>query len=91
MIRFIAVLVLIFLSSCGAQNVPVVAKFPDAPDHLLQIPPELDPLPSGKTIQMSDLLDNANANYSKYRDVVRHLREWQQWYVDQKAIWNNIN
>jgi hypothetical protein len=80
----------LLVTACGGTTVPVTPKWPDAPAHLLQPPPELQPLPTGKKVEMSDLLENANRNYSKYRDLARHIQQWQEWYNQQKTIWETV-
>ena len=77
------------LSACAETVVPVTAKWPDAPPTAMMEPPPLVPITKSNP-QLSDMIQNANKNYSNYRIVADQVREWQKWYHDQKAIWESV-
>jgi hypothetical protein len=64
-------------------------KFPEAPQVLLEPAPSLKTLPDDKKT-LTDLLENANDNYGIYYDVVERYKSWQEWYKQQKDIFESI-
>lgn len=51
--------------------------------------PELKTLPDDKKT-LTDLLENANENYGYYYDVVERYKSWQDWYKQQKQIFESV-
>jgi hypothetical protein len=43
-----------------------------------------------KEIQLSDIIENTNANAGSYYELKEKLSAWQLWYVEQKKIFENI-
>lgn len=69
----------------GCQTiVPVKQKFPEAPAQLMEPPQPLQPLPTGRKVQLSDIIGNASKNYGQYYELEEKYNAWQQWYIDQK-------
>lgn len=69
------------LSGC---ILPVVQKFPTAPTTL-QVPPvELKEVPAGSS--SSVVFETVIDNYGTYYEIANRLKGWQQWYVEQKKI-----
>jgi hypothetical protein len=87
--NLLILLCLLGVSACSETVVPVTAKWPDAPPTAMMEPPHLVPITKPNP-QLSDLIQNANKNYSSYRTVADQVREWQKWYHDQKAIWETV-
>lgn len=83
-----AIIFILLLSGCSTA-VPVTVKFPDVPPILLEQPPMLTPLETGKR-DLSDLLDNVNDNYGTYYEMREKLNSWQYWYKTQKEIFDKI-
>lgn len=51
--------------------------------------PDLKQLgPDKKTL--ADLLENANENYGLYYDLSDRYKAWQQWYKEQKKIFESV-
>jgi hypothetical protein len=71
-------------------TVPVTVKFPDVPDTLMTPPPTLKPLADNKR-DLSDLLENVNKNYGTYYMEREKLIAWQDWYVKQKQINDDLH
>ena len=82
----IVALALVVLSGCATKIAPVTLKWPDAPAELLVPAEELTPLTVDQT-QLSDLLDNANTNFSKYYILKDRYDAWQSWYNSHKQIY----
>lgn len=80
------ILVLILLTGCSTA-VPVAQKFPDVPSILMEPAPMLTPMDPSKR-NLSDLLENANDNYGTYYTTREKLSAWQNWYNQQKKIFN---
>jgi hypothetical protein len=70
----------------GCVTVPVEQNFPKASDTLMTPPPTLIEIPAGSSA--SAVFDTVIENYGTYNEVATQLRGWQQWYVDQKKIFN---
>ena len=60
-------LISLLLTGC-ATSVPVKMSFPQAPEPLLESAKDLTPLDPNKK-KLSDLLDNANTNYTEYHEL----------------------
>ena len=84
--RLIIVLMLVSLVGCATKIAPVNLKWPDAPAELLAPAEELTPLTVDQT-QLSDLLNNANINFSKYYILKDRYDAWQSWYNSHKQIY----
>lgn len=70
----------------GCTTVPVTQNFPRASDTLLTPPPELQEVPLGASA--SAVFDIVIENYGTYHEVANQLRGWQQWYQEQKKIFD---
>jgi hypothetical protein len=70
----------------GCQTVPVTQNFPKASDTLMTPPPALKEVPAGATA--STVFEIVIENYGTYNEVANQLGGWQQWYVDQKKIFD---
>lgn len=72
----------------GCQTVPVTQNFPRATDTLMTPPPELKEIPTGSTA--STIFETVIENYGTYNEVATQLRGWQQWYQEQKKIFDGV-
>ena len=84
--RLIIVLMLVSLVGCATKIAQVNLKWPDAPGELLVPAEDLTPLTVDQT-RLSDLLDNANTNFSKYYILKDRYDAWQSWYNSHKQIY----
>ena len=84
--RLIIALMLVSLVGCATKIAPVNLKWPDAPAELLAPAEELTPLTADQT-RLSDLIDNANTNFSKYYILKDRYNAWQSWYNSHKQIY----
>jgi uncharacterized protein YceK len=71
----------------GCVTVPVSQNFPKASDTLQKAPPELKEIPAGASASV--IFDTVVENYGTYNEVATQLKGWQQWYVDQKKIFES--
>lgn len=79
-------IVLCILGLIGCQTVPVDQNFPKASDTLMTPPAALKEIPAGASASL--IFDTVVENYGTYNEVANQLRGWQQWYVDQKKIFD---
>ena len=84
--RILTIALLISLAGCATKIAPVNLKWPDAPAELLVPAEELTPLDTKQT-QLSDLIDNANTNYTKYYNLKDRYDAWQSWYNSFSAVY----
>lgn len=84
--KLIAVLI-VALAGCAStkQETTVMTPWPDVPSELLEPAKDLDPLPNDKRT-LSDLIDNANTNYTEFYLLKEKYNAWQDWYDKQKKI-----
>jgi starvation-inducible outer membrane lipoprotein len=73
----------------GCISVPVDRTFPKIPDSFRESVPDLTPL-SVKNPQLSDIISNANDNYSEYYKLRNRYNEWINWYDTQKKIFESV-
>jgi hypothetical protein len=64
-------------------------SFPQAPEPLLEPSKELLPLETDKK-KLSDLLDNANTNYTEYHELQEKHKAWIEWYNTQRKIFEGV-
>jgi hypothetical protein len=79
----------LLLSACANTAAPVLPNWPTAPADLQQPAADLTPLDS-KQRNLSDLIDNANTNYTQYYILKEKYEGWQNWYLNQQKIWQGL-
>lgn len=80
-------LLLILLCGCST-TVPVKAKFPDAPEALMEKCLPLVKLQ--ENAKLSDVAKNVSYNYSLYHECAVKNESWQEWYINQKKIFDEV-
>ena len=83
-------LTLSILLLAGCTTVPVIPKFPDAPDAIKEPAGKLTPLDTTKKIELSDIIENANENAGKYYELREKYNAWIEWYNSQKKIFESV-
>ena len=84
------VLALTVLSLTGCVNVPVKRKFPDAVPELMQKCEDLRTIPSGDKVAITDMLKTVVENYQLYYICSSKVDGWQEWYTEQKKIFDGV-
>ena len=79
----------LFLSGC-ATTVPVTAKFPEAPELLLEPCEQLDIITKDK-VYFSEFLTTVVGNYTKYHTCAAQNEAWKEWYKKQKEIFESVS
>lgn len=73
----------------GCSTAPVVMKFPEVPEALMQQCEALDKVPSD-TKQLSTTAEVVIKNYGKYHVCRIKVEEWQEWYQSNKKIYESV-
>ena len=74
----------------GCTTAPVKIKFPEVPQELLvPCPPLAQVNPADH--QLSSLLEVVMANYAQYYECKNRADGWQQWYDNQRKIYESIS
>jgi hypothetical protein len=84
-----AIIFVLLLSACASNPVPVIPKWPAAPADLQQPANDLKPL-APEQRNLSDVINNANENYSQYYILKEKYEGWQNWYNSQQKIWQGL-
>jgi hypothetical protein len=84
--RLIVALMLVGIAGCATKVAPVSLKWPDAPTELMEPADDLTTLKPEQT-RLSDLIDNANINFSRYYILKDRYEAWQQWYNTHRQIY----
>jgi hypothetical protein len=78
------------LTGCATNTAPVIAKWPEVPQGLLASCPDLSKVDE-TTTKLSDVLDVVINNYSSYYDCKDKVDLWNEWYTNQKKIYDSIS
>lgn len=84
----IALIFLLLLTGCST-TVPVTVKFPKAPPTLTQPCPTLQTL-KPDTVSIVELHTTVVNNYTLYHECAVKVDAWNEWYRDQKNIFEEI-
>ena len=76
----------LILSAC---SVPVHRTFPDLPKSLTQECPDLQSVSIGTT-KLSEILIVVSTNYSQYHQCRFQVESFQEWYKQQKEIFESV-
>jgi outer membrane biogenesis lipoprotein LolB len=87
-IIFVFLLVVLLLLTGCSTVVPVSAKFPEAPERLMQKCPQLEKLNDGS--KLSDVAKTVADNYSSYHECSVKHDGWIEWYQKQKQIFEGV-
>lgn len=84
---FVALSFAVIMSGCSTV-VPVKQEFPVAPTVLLERCPDLLQIDDGKNT-LREMLKVVIQNYSLYYQCAEKTHGWQDWYREQKKIYDN--
>jgi len=84
--RYATVMLLLFLSAC--TSVPVLPQFPAAPDLLMQHCADLKTI-SQHEVSIVDFVKTVAENYTSYHECSAKNTAWQEWYTQQKKLWDS--
>jgi hypothetical protein len=83
------ILLVVFLSGCQLL-VPVQRKFPEAPAILLEPCAPLQKMSEDKGT-LRDMLKVVIENYSTHYQCSAKTESWQEWYIKQKEVFEEVN
>jgi hypothetical protein len=78
----------IFLSACST-TVPVSQKFPDVPKALIERCESLRKI-EGDKVAITEMLKVVVQNYGMYYECAAKVDGWQEWYIEQKRIYESV-
>ena len=81
-------LLVLLLLLAGCSTAPITAKFPDAPDSLLKPCAPLTAL--NPQPLLSEVAKTVASNYTEYHLCANKVSTWQQWYLEQKSIYESL-
>lgn len=81
--------ILVCVALAGCVTTPVDRNFPDVPPALQKTCPELLTVPQGTT-RFSDVLTIVTENYALYNECRALNQAWQQWYSEQRTIFESV-
>jgi len=85
--KYLIILFVAFLTGCST-TVPVVAKFPEVPQHLLVKCPQLNKV--NDDAKLSDISKTIAMNYTEYYTCAVKNDAWIEWYQVQKKIFEGL-
>jgi hypothetical protein len=81
-------LVLLLLASCST-TVPVTVKFPNATPELMKSCENLKKV-EGDKVAITEMLKVIVQNYTLYYECSTKVDGWQEWYNEQKKIFESV-
>ena len=81
-------LIILLLAGC-TTTVPVKQKFPNASPELMKKCESLKKI-EGDKVAITDMLKVIVHNYSLYPECSTKVDGWQDWYNEQKKIFDNV-
>jgi hypothetical protein len=85
--RVLLTLLVLTLTGCSTV-VPVVAKFPEVPKELTSPCPKLKP--AAEKPELSELTKTIITNYSEYHLCANRVDGWNEWYTEQKKLFEAL-
>ena len=86
--KFQSLLLVALLTGCSTIY-PVKQEFPVAPEVLLQKCPDLMVVDDGKNT-LREMLKVVIQNYATYYQCAEKTHGWQDWYKEQKKIFDGV-
>ena len=81
-------LIILLLAGCSTTVVPVKQKFPNATPELMKKCESLKKIEGDKVV-ITEMLKVIVHNYSLYYECSTKVDGWQDWYNEQKKIFDN--
>ena len=76
------------LAGCST-TVPVKRNFPSVPEALLKECGTLNAI-NKPEVKLSELMDTVAKNYGKYHECAAINEAWQEWYTEQKKVFDEV-
>jgi hypothetical protein len=81
-------LIALLLAGCASTVVPVTQKFPNATPDLMKKCEDLKKI-EGDKVAITDMLKVVVHNYTLYYECSTKVDGWQEWYNEQKKIYES--
>jgi hypothetical protein len=81
-------LIVLLLAGCATTTVPVKQKFPNATPELMKKCESLKKI-EGDKVAITEMLKVIVHNYSLYYECSTKVDGWQDWYNEQKKIYES--
>lgn len=85
--KLLVIVTTVLLAGCF-HSAPVKRTFPNVPDPLMEPCPPLKE--AAATEKLSEVLKVVVDNYGEYHKCSGRVDAWQQWYKQQKQIFNEV-
>jgi len=82
-----SLLILPFLLA-GCLATPVKRNFPEVPQELKVVCPDLQKVKDDA--KLSDVISTVSSNYTQYHECRAKIDAWNQWYSNQKEIFESV-
>ena len=82
--KYTTIILALLLTGCATRNVPLTSNFPDVPDRLIVVCPQLEKLP--EETKLSEVDKTLVKNYTTYYECAVKVDGWIEWYNTQKSI-----
>ena len=86
--KYTSLILAVFLSGC-ATPVPVSQKFPEVPKALVEKCESLKKI-EGDKVAITEMLKVVVSNYGMYYECAAKVDGWNDWYLEQKRIYESI-
>ena len=85
--KYLLAILLLMIPGCST-TVPVVAKFPEVPSQLTVACAKLKEADSKP--ELSELTKTILHNYAEYHICAIRLDAWNEWYIEQKKLFEAL-
>jgi hypothetical protein len=85
--KYIVLSLALVLAACS--TVPVKQKFPDAPKALVERCESLKKI-EGDKVAITEMLKVVVQNYGMYYECAAKVDGWNDWYLEQKRIYESV-
>jgi hypothetical protein len=86
--KYIILSLVVFLSACSTP-VPVKQKFPEVPKALVERCESLKKI-EGDKVAITEMLKVVVQNYGMYYECAAKVDGWNEWYLEQKRIYESV-
>ena len=80
--------IILSLLLTGCVATPVARNFPDVPESLTIACEQLTAAPI--TDKLSVIISSVTTNYGKYHECSYKVDSWNNWYTEQKKIFDSV-
>ncbi len=86
--KYISLILVAMLSACSTP-VPVTQKFPEVPKALVERCESLKKI-EGDRVAITEMLKVVVQNYGMYYECAAKVDGWNDWYLEQKRIYESV-